>query len=288
MKKKNIFLEKIHKNIGQFVYIKSIIFEKKTKYQNLLLLNNKKLGKVFILDNVIQKTDFDEFIYNEIISFVPIFSHENPQNILIIGGGDGGCLNNILKIKNLKSIFIVEIDKDVIECSKKYFFEKTKNPFKNKKVKIIIDNGFNFLKKNKKLFDIIIVDGTDPIGPGKCLFSTEFYKLCKKSLNKNGIFTSQNGVFLLQKKETFSSFYKLKKIFKYCGFFHANIPTYYGGIMLFSWGSNNKNIKNIKINLLKEKIKKIKLIFKYYNPYIHIGSFYLPQFLLKELNLFKN
>ncbi len=282
MKKNEFFLEKINKNIGQFFKIDEIILKKKTKYQEILIFKNKKIGKILAIDNIIQTTSFDEFIYHEMICFIPIFSHKNPKNILIIGGGDGGCLKEILKINYINSITLVELDKKIIKYSKKYLYEIHKNSFYNKKIKILIDDGFIFLKKNTQKYDIIIIDSTDPIGPGKALFSKKFYTYCKNSLNENGIIVGQNGTYMYQKKNIINNFKIFKKLFQFQGFYQATIPTYFGGNMLFIWGSNNIDLKKINLKNLKNKIKLFH--FKYYNFSIHINSFYLPQYLLNKLN----
>ncbi len=276
---KKIWLEKLHPNIGQFIKINKIIYKKKTKYQKILIVNNKKIGNILILDNIIQTTDFDEFIYHEMICLVPIFSHHNPKKILIIGGGDGGCLKQIIKIKSIKSIFLIEIDKKIISCSKKYLFKIHKNSFNDKRVNIIYDNGINFIKKNNKKFDIIIIDGTDPVGQGKNLFTKNFYTNCNKSLTKNGIIVTQSGT-ILQKKQIINNLYCIKKIFNFAGLYQANVPTYYGGNIFFIWASKKNNLKKINFNNLYKKLNLYK--FKYYSPKIHINSFILPKFIFKN------
>ncbi len=279
---KKIWLEKLHTNVGQFININKIIYKKKTKYQKIFIVNNKKIGNILILDNIIQTTEFDEFIYHEMICLIPILSHPKPKNILIIGGGDGGCLKQITKFKEIKSITLVEIDKKIISCSKKYLFKIHKNSFNDPRVKIINSDGIKFIKNNnKKKFDIIIIDGTDPVGPGKKLFSKNFYFNCKKSLSKNGIIVSQSGT-ILQIKQAFKNLNKIKKIFKYSGFYQSSVPTYYGGNIFFIWASEKNNLKKINVNQLSYRIKSYK--FKYYNLMIHINSFVLPQFIINKIN----
>lgn len=278
--KKKIWLETLHNYLGQFFKIDSIIINKKSEFQKILIFKNKKFGKILVLDNILQISSYDEFIYHEMLCMIPIFSHPKPKNILIIGGGDGGCLKQIIKLDYIKHITLVEIDKKIIIYSKKYLFEVHKNSFNDKRIKIINENGINYIKNTKKKFDIIIIDGTDPVGPGKNLFNKNFYINCKKRLNKNGIFVTQSGTYILQKKELLNNYKNIKKIFKYIGFYNASVPTYYGGNILFLWGSDYINIKkNIKIK--DKNIKKYK--FKYYNINIHKSSFILPNFLIKKI-----
>ncbi len=277
--KNKIWLEKLHSNIGQFIKINKIIYKKKTQYQKILIVNNKNIGNLLILDNIIQTTEFDEFIYHEMICLIPIFSHPNPKKILIIGGGDGGCLKQITKIKKIKSIYLIEIDNEIISCSKKYLFKIHKNSFNDPRVKIINNNGINFVKNNNKKFDIIIIDGTDPIGPGKKLFSKDFYINCNKCLTEKGIIVTQSGT-ILQKKQIIKNLNCIKKIFKYGGLYQANVPTYYGGNIFFIWASKKINLKKININYLHKKSYLYK--FKYYNSKIHINSFILPKFIFSK------
>ncbi len=279
--KKKIWLEKLHLNIGQFININKVIYKKKTEYQNILIIKNNKIGNTLILDNIIQTTEFDEFIYHEMISIIPIISHPNPKKILIIGGGDGGCLKQIVKFKKIKSITLVEIDKKIIYCSQKYLFKIHKNSFFDSRVNILYKDGINFLKKNNTKFDIIIIDGTDPVGPGKKLFTKKFYLNCKKSLHNNGIIVTQSGT-ILQEKQIIKNLNNIKEVFNYSGLYQATVPTYYGGNIFFIWASQNIDLKKTNINELKKKIKSYK--FKYYNPMIHIYSFILPQFIIKKIN----
>ncbi len=278
--KKKILLENLNNNIGQYININKIIFKKNTKFQNILILKNKNIGKILLLNKIIQTTEYDEFIYHEMICLIPLLSNPNTKKILIIGGGDGGCLKQLIKFNNIKKITLVEIDKEIIKCSKKYLYKIHNNSFNDKRIKIIINNGLNFLEKNKKHFDLIIIDGTDPIGEGKKLFTKKFYYLCKINLKKNGIFVTQNGTYI-QKKYIINNYKIFKKIFKYSGFYLANIPTYYGGSMFFLWGSNDNNIKNIKKKNIIKLTKNLK--FKYYNYSIHKNSFYLPQNIKEQI-----
>ncbi len=282
---KKIWKEQLYPSIGQYLQIENIIFSQKTKFQKLLLVKNKILGKTLIIDNIIQTAEYDEFIYHEMICLIPFFTHNNPQNILIIGGGDGGCLKKLIKFKNIKSIILVEIDKEIINCAKKYLFKKKKNPFKDKRVTIKINDGLIFFKKNKKKFDLIIIDSTDPIGPGKKLFSTLFYKKCYKFLKKGGILTSQNGTYMFQNKDAIKNFQNLNKIFNKVKFYQASIPTYYGGNMLFLLASKKNKLNEINKKKIYNKIKNLK--FKYYNYKIHKSSFALPNFLIKKIKKIK-
>lgn len=232
---------------------------------------------------MVQTTEKDEFIYHEMLTHVPILSHGKIKKVLIIGGGDGGILREICRHKNIENITMVEIDNKIIDLCKKYFPNHSNNSYQDFRLKLIIDDGLKFTKETKEKFDLIISDSTDPIGCGKNLFLSEFYFNCKQCLNQNGIFVAQNGVFFLQKNESLLSYKNLKKYFHHTSFYHATIPTYYGGIMIFTWSTDNVELHKISLEELKKRIKKTKLSFNYYNARMHISSFYLPQYILNTI-----
>lgn len=284
MADKKIWHEKLYCHLGQHFLIDKLLYKNKTDYQEIMIFENSFFGKIMVIDDIVQTTEKDEFIYHEMLTHIPIFSHGSIKNVLIIGGGDGGILREVCRHKNIESITMVEIDRNVIELCKKFFPRHNNNSYKDSRLKLIIDDGLNFIKKTEEKFDLIISDSTDPIKYGKNLFSSEFYFHCKNSLDKNGIFVAQNGVFFLQKNESILAFKKLKKYFHDTRFYHATIPTYYGGIMMFAWGSNNIELRKNSLKNLQSRIKYTKLDFNYYNAKIHISSFYLPQYILNELD----
>jgi spermidine synthase len=151
-----------------------VLFEEKTEHQDLVIFENDFFGRVMLLDGVTQTTDRDEFVYHEMISHVPIFAHGNAQKVLIIGGGDGGVLREVLRHKDVECT-MVEIDASVVEMSKKYFPQHSDGAFEDPRCNLVIADGLKFVKETQDRFDVIIVDSTDPIGPGEVLFTSEFY-----------------------------------------------------------------------------------------------------------------
>ncbi|MCU4137010.1 polyamine aminopropyltransferase [Buchnera aphidicola (Sitobion avenae)] len=284
MDQKKKWHEKLYCHLGQYFLIEELLYKKKTAYQKVMIFKNSIFGKVMVIDDIVQTTERDEFIYHEMLTHVPIFSHGSIKNVLIIGGGDGGILREVCRHKNIENITMVEIDIDIINLCKKYFPNHSKNAYQDSRLKLIIDDGLNFTKKTKEKFDLIISDSTDPVSCGKNLFLSEFYFNCKNCLNKNGIFVAQNGVFFLQKNESILTYKNLKKHFCDTRFYQANIPTYYGGIMIFAWGSNNTELYKNNLQNIKSRIKHTKLAFNYYNAKIHMSSFYLPQYILNILD----
>ncbi|ANZ22436.1 spermidine synthase [Buchnera aphidicola (Diuraphis noxia)] len=281
---KKIWHEKLYCHFGQHFLIDELLYKKKTNYQEIMIFKNSFFGNIMVIDDVVQTTEKDEFIYHEMLTHIPVFSHGLIKNVLIIGGGDGGILREVCRHKTIENITMVEIDHEIIDICKKFFPNHSKNSYKDSRLKLIIDDGLNFTNKTKEKFDLIISDSTDPIKYGKNLFSSKFYLNCKNCLDKNGIFVAQNGVFFLQKKETFLTLKNLKKHFHDTSFYHATIPTYYGGIMMFAWGTNNIEYRKNTLKNLQSRIKNAKLAFNYYNAKIHISSFYLPEYIINELD----
>ncbi|AAM67767.1 polyamine aminopropyltransferase [Buchnera aphidicola] len=279
-----IWHEKLHRHVGQYFSIDKILYQKKNKYHDIIIFQNSIMGRIMAIDGVVQTTEKDEFIYHEMLTHVPIFYHGLIKNVLIVGGGDGGILREICRHKSIENITMVEIDLNIIDLCKQFFPKHNNNAYKDPRLKIVIDNGLNFVQKTKEKFDLIISDSTDPIGCGKDLFLSDFYFHCKNCLVKNGIFVGQNGVFFLQKNDINQSYKNLKKNFHDVSFYQATIPSYYGGTMMFSWGTDNIDFRQINIKNLEKRIKDKKLTFNYYNSNIHISSFYLPQYIINTLD----
>jgi len=274
------FSENLYNKYNQTISVEKVIIKEKSKFQDILIFDSKYFGKILVLDNVLQITEFDHYFYSEMLSHLPILSHGDVKKVLIIGGGDGAIASEVLKHKTVKEIFICEIDEDVINLSHKYLKKINHGSLKNSKVNIIIEDASKFIKKNKfsNYFDLIIADRPDPIGPGKNLFKLNFYKDIKNSLTYDGIAVFQNGVPFFQKEELKDAKKYLKSIFKFYGLYLTVVPTYIGGHMALTWASKSKDITNIK-NLDKKQNFIKKLNTKYYTNEIHQSSFNLPQWI---------
>ena len=277
------FTEELYKKYNQNITIEKIITSQKSKFQNILIFDSKYFGRILTLDKVIQITEFDHFYYSEMLSHIPIITHGKVKRVLIIGGGDGAIAHEVLKYNSIKEVFICEIDQDVINLSVKYLKKINFGSLKNPKVKIIIEDASQFIKKNnfKNYFDLIIADRPDPIGPGKNLFKIKFYKDIKNALSNNGIAVFQNGVPFFQKKELKDTMKHLKSTFNYSGVYLTVVPTYIGGYMALTWSSNAIDISK-KVNLDKHSKVINKLNTQYYTKEIHYTSFILPKW-IKEI-----
>ena len=181
--------------------VEQVLYEQQTEHQHLVLFEHRFFGKMLMLDGATQVTAKDEFVYHEMMTHVPILAHGKARDILIIGGGDCGIAEEVLKHKSVKRLTQVEIDASVIEFAKEHFPEFTGPVFSDKRFESVIGDGMKYVAETDRRFDVIIVDSTDPQGPGAVLFTEEFYAGCKRCLNKGGILVTQNGVPVLQPDE---------------------------------------------------------------------------------------
>lgn len=275
--------ENLHNGFGFGFECDEVLFEEKSEHQDVLIFKNKFFNKVLMLDGVTQLTLKDEFVYHEMMVHVPLFSIQNPENVLIIGGGDGGIAREVLKHKSIKSCTLVEIDRSVIDMSLKYLPEVSDGAFSHSKMDLIIEDGMKFLKETQKKFDVIIVDSTDPHGPGAVLFTKEFYHLCKRAMKKASLLITQNGAPIFQSNELHRTSIYLGEVFNFNTFYLAHVPTYIGG-MCIGYTSDNEELFNIKIEAIRTRFEKSEIYTKYYNPEIHKGAFMLPTFIKNITN----
>src|SRR5215831_3058688 len=181
--------------------VERVLYETQTEHQHLVLFEHKFFGKMLMLDGATQVTAKDEFIYHEMMTHVPIFAHGKVRDVLIVGGGDCGIAEEALKHKSIRRLTQVEIDASVVEFSKEHFPEFTRPVLGNSRFELVIDDGMRYVAKTDRRFDVIIVDSTDPQGPGKVLFSKRFYAACKRCMAAGGVLVTQNGVPILQSGE---------------------------------------------------------------------------------------
>jgi spermidine synthase len=256
-----------------------MLHEINTLHQHLQLFEHKFFGKVLVLDGAVQITSLDEFIYQEMMSHVPLFAHGQPENVLIVGGGDCGIAAQVLKHRSVKRLVQVEIDASVVEFSKEFFPEFTGVAFNDDRFESVIDDGARYVAEADTEFDVIIVDSTDPQGPGKVLFSHDFYEACRRCMSHNSVLVTQNGVPFLQREELVSSVGSFRKIFKHSGCYIAAVPTYVGGHMAMGWASNIKLPDITPDVLLCRYVEAEKFDTKYWTPQVQHAAFALPRFI---------
>ncbi len=241
----------------------------KSKFQEIQVYQTQNLGKMLILDGVIMLTESDEFCYHEMISHVALNTHPNPKKVLVIGGGDGGTVREILKHDTIEQVHLCEIDKAVIDVCKKHL-PLTASQLDNPKVKIFYEDGAKFVKENKG-YDIIIIDSSDPVGPATILFEKEFFQNVHNALNEDGIMVSQAESFFNYKDIIEKVFGILKNMYPITRYYYTLVPTYSTGKIGFMFASKKHDPLAIK------EIKPIPGL-KYYNKDIHKAAFILPEF----------
>jgi spermidine synthase len=272
------FQETLYEAISQHFRIDKMYFEQKTEHQHLMIFHNDMLGRVMTLDGVVQTTELDEFIYHEMMAHVPIFAHGEAKRLLIIGGGDGGMLREVLKHKTIEHVTMVEIDAAVIDMAKQYLPNHSAGAFDDARAHIVIADGMDYVRETEDRFDVIISDSTDPIGPGEVLFSDDFYGQCKRILNEGGVIATQNGVPFFQLDEVKNTHKRMSAHFADQTFYSAAVPTYYGGIMAFAWGTDNAALRQVSSEELQARYRRAGFKTRYYCPAIHQASFALPQY----------
>lgn len=252
-----------------------LLYKKKTPYQNCRIYQTKQFKRLLLLDDAIQTTEADEHIYHEMLVHPGLLSLPRPKKVLVIGGGDGGVLREVLK-HPVDEVIMVEIDKDVIELSKKYLPSLSKGAFSDKRLGLIIDDGAKYISETSKKFDAVIIDSPDPVGPAKVLFSSKFYQAADRVLNANGLLVRQTGSTFLQFNELKNNYRRVNKIFPHVAIQLAAVPTYIGGFFSFMVGSKKINFLNFPNSKIKRRYQELKLKTKYYNPGIHAASLQLP------------
>lgn len=210
------------------VKVKSLVCSKKTKFQDLAIYDTERLGRILVLDNAIQTTEVDEYIYHESMVHVPLLCHPNPERVLIIGGGDGGSLREVVKHPEVKEAVMVDIDGEVVEASKAYLPGWNRG-FKDPRANVIIGNGPEYVANAKSEFDVVIVDSTDPVGPGEVLFTEEFYSSIRRALKPHGLMAAQTESPFIMPEILKEIYGRLARVYPVAKLYTAPVPTYPGG-----------------------------------------------------------
>ncbi len=273
------FEETLHPEFRQGLSMDNILYHDKSDLQDLIIFENARFGRVMCLDGVVQTTEGDEFVYHEMLAHVPILAHGNARNVLIIGGGDGGMAREALKHRNVQ-VTMVEIDRAVVDFCAEHLPNHSAGAFDNPRLDLVITDGAKFVQETDRRFDVIIVDSTDPIGPGAVLFTAEFYAGCKRCLTDGGIVVTQNGVPFVQPEEVTNSFRRLGQSFADVHFYRAAVPTYQGGDMTFGWASDDKSARNLPVAELERRYGEAAIETRYVTPALHAASFALPKTVL--------
>jgi spermidine synthase len=273
-------------DVKHSIRINRHLYSQKSNYQQIDIFDTPEFGRVLTLDGNVMLTERDEFIYDEMITHVPMSVHPDIRDILVIGAGDGGVVKELTRYSNIEKIDLVEMDPQVIEACRIYLPENACR-LDDARVHIYYDNALRFIRKCHSAYDLIIVDSTDPFGPSEGYFTREFYGICYNALRDDGIMVNQQGSpFYKQDAEAMQrSHQRIVNTFPISRVYQAHIPTYAAGYWLFGFASKKFHPLD---DFNAEKWNKLNLETKYYTTRLHIGSFYLPAFLEKMLKEVEN
>ncbi len=250
---------------------KRTLFTDKSQFQEIGIIDTEQFGRMLVLDSIIQTTIEDEFVYHEMITHVPLFTHKNPTKVLVVGGGDGGAIREILKHPSIEKAVLVEIDGKVVEACKEYLPEISCG-LSDARAEVVIDDGIKYIKEHKNEFDVISIDSTDPIGPAVGLFAGEFYRAVFEALKDDGIFVAQTESPFFNKELISRVYNDISSIFPITRMYTAFVPTYPGGLWSFTMGSK----KYDPLEVDKDSIPDMDT--KYFTPDIYKAAFVLPRF----------
>lgn len=270
--------EEMSNDWTQSFQIQKLILTDSSKYQNIVILQNRSLGKILMLDDIVHFSEKDEFIYHEMISHIPLNIHNDPRHVLIIGGGDGLVLREAVKHRNIESISVIEIDAQVVDLCKQHFSNLTQGALEDPRVRLIIDDGQKYLKKTKSKYDVIIVNSTDLSSPHNQFFENPLYQLCFSALKPSGVAVFQTGSPITQRDQVAYTYKEIKHTFKNSMPFFAPAPSILGGIKSFTLSFKDKSITP-SLTDLQSKTNRIRGQLQYYSPEIHEAAFIIPNYL---------
>ena len=264
------------------IKVKQHLYTGKSEFQDVDVFESEEFGKFLTLDGLMMVTEKDEFIYHDMITHVAMATNPNIKKVLVIGGGDGGTVRELTRYSHIEKIDMVEIDKLVVDVSRDYL-PITASKLDDPRVSLYFEDGIRFVADTKEIYDLILVDSTDPIGPGEGLFTTEFYQNCFNILSDNGILVNQSespyyDQFSHEMKRAHK---KIKNIFPISKVYQFHMPTYPSGHWLFGFASKKLDpIKDVDF----DKWNALGIKTKYYNPQLHVGCFALPSYVQEMLD----
>lgn len=273
------FTETLYPDFQQRLQVTKVLYEVKTDFQELVIFENPRFGRVLALDGVVQTTECDEFCYHEMLAHVPIMAHGDARRIAIIGGGDGGALEEVLKHPTVETATMVEIDPGVVELAKKFLPSICGDAFDDPRTNLVFADGIKFIKETDRIFDVIIVDSTDPIGPSVPLFGQEFYSDCRDRLSDQGILITQSGVTFMQEHEARDTHARMRPLFADATLYLTQVPTYGAGYMTLGWGCRSEAPRKTPIAAIEKRYRAAAIETRYYSPAVHVASFALPGYI---------
>lgn len=265
------YTEKQTENFGITAKVKQTYVHEQTDFQELAMIETEEWGNMLVLDGMVMTTVKDEFVYHEMVAHPALFTHPNPEQVLVVGGGDGGVIREVLKHPKVKKAVLVDIDGKVIEYSKQYL-PSIAGKLEDPRVDVQVNDGFKHILEHKNTYDVILADTTEPVGPAAHLFTRGFYQGIYESLKEEGLFVAQTDNPWFKAELIQSVNRDVKEVFPIVRVFTANIPTYPSGLWTFTMGSKKHDPLQVDVSKLPE------LDTKYYTPRLHHAAFALPKF----------
>lgn len=255
------------------------------EHQEMLLFENELFGRVLMLDGVVQTTERDEFFYHEMLVHVPCFAHGRVERALIIGGGDGGALEELLKHQSLRQVTMVEIDQGVVDFSKEHLRSICGEAFEDPRLELVIADGAAWVAETEQRFDLIVVDSTDPSesGPSAVLFTEAFYRHCAGILNEGGLLVSQNSLPFSEPQALVGPFARIREAFGAATCYRVPVPSYIGGEMTLVLAAKDGALPSPADEGLEARVAAAGIDSLYYTPAVHRGAFALPPYVTRLL-----
>lgn len=275
------YTEEHTENVRFSIKVEKPLYSGQSEFQRIDIFQSKEFGNIFTLDGLIMVTEKDEFIYHDMIVHVPMATNPKIKNVLVIGAGDGGTIRELTRYNTVEHIDMVEIDKMVVDVCRKYF-PQTAGKLDDPRVQIYFEDGLKFVRFKENAYDLIIVDSTDPFGPGEGLFTREFYGNCYKALKEDGILVNQHESPYYEEdaKSMQRAHKRIKEFFPVCKVYQAHIPTYPSGHWLFGFASKVYDpLRDLDARVWND----LGLKTRYYNTELHRGCFALPNYALQLL-----
>jgi len=278
--------ETLYPDWGQRFRVKRELARVQSDFQDIAIFESVTHGRVMVLDGVIQITEGDEFVYQEMLTHVPLLAHGAAENVLIIGAGDGGVLRRVLQHPTVKQAVMVEIDGEVIRLAKELLPDIAGSAWNDGRAEVIVGDGIDYVKRARDAsFDVIIVDSTDPIGVGEVLFTDEFYRNCARILTARGLVVNQCGVPFMQADELRDTSARRRMFFPHVTAYVAAVPTYVGGFMTLGWAAKDGTMSSVPVETIRGRAQSAGIAgtTQYWTPEIHVAAFHLPPYIARHL-----
>jgi spermidine synthase len=278
--------ETLYPTWGQRFLVKRELARVQSDFQDIVIFESFSHGNVMLLDGAVQITEGDEFVYQEMLTHVPMLAHGAAHNVLIIGAGDGGVLRRVLQHNNVARAVMVEIDGEVIRLCKEFLPNIGGDAWNDPRADVIVGDGIDYVKQAADgSFDIIIVDSTDPVGVGEVLFTDEFYANCARILTAGGLVVNQCGVPFMQHDELHDTSVRRAKFIPHVGAYVAAVPTYVGGFMTLGFAAKQSGLDRVPVETIRARAEAAGVtgLTRYWTPEIHVGAFNLPPYIAQYL-----